>query len=95
MRWEFVYLGLSAVDAAQTIDCVHSHQCHEVNPIYGRHPSAARVILTKLAGGAFHFWLVDKMNKTNPWEARLTAQLSAGIQGFIVGINFTGALKDN
>jgi len=33
------------------------------NPIYGRHPSAARAILTKLVGGAFHFWLVDKMNK--------------------------------
>jgi len=62
-------------DAAQTISCLQAHTCHEANPIYGRHPSSARVILTKVIGGAFHFWLVDKMNKTNPREARLTAQL--------------------
>lgn len=95
MRWELGYLALSAVDAAQTISCVQDHTCHEANPIYGRHPSPARVILTKLAGGVLHFWLVHGMIKKNPWEARLTAQLSAGIQGFIVAINFTGALKDN
>lgn len=95
IRWELGYLALSAVDAAQLIDCLHAHTCHEANPIYGRHPSTARIILTKAIGGAFHFWLVNGMNKHNPREARLTAQLSAGIQGFIVAINFTGALKDN
>jgi len=94
MRWELGYLALSAVDAAQTISCLQDHTCHEANPVYGRHPSPARVILTKLAGGALHFWLVHGMIKKNPWEARLTAQLSAGIQGFIVGINLTGAMKD-
>jgi hypothetical protein len=95
MRWEMGYFALSAVDAAQTIDCLHAHTCHEVNPIYGRHPSTARIILTKLAGGAVHYWLFKGMNKKNPWEARLAAQLSVGLQGFIVGINLTGALNDN
>jgi hypothetical protein len=95
IRWELGYLALSAVDAAQLMNCLHAHTCHEANPIYGRHPSTARIILTKAIGGAFHFWLVNGMNKRNPREARLTAQLSAGIQGFIVAINFTGALKDN
>jgi hypothetical protein len=95
MRWELGYFALSAVDAGQTISCLHAHTCHEVNPIYGRHPSTARIILTKLAGGAVHYWLFKGMNKKNPWEARLAAQLSVGLQGFIVGINFAGALNDN
>lgn len=95
MRWELGYFALSAVDAGQTISCLHAHTCHEVNPIFGKHPSPARIILTKLAGGAIHYWLFKGMNKKNPWEARLAAQLSVGLQGFIVGINFAGAMNDN
>lgn len=92
LKWEVGYLVLSAVDAVQTIDCVHRNACEEANPIFGKHPSAARVILTKAGVGLAHFLVFRELNKRNPKSALRAAQFSAGLQGTFVVLNVTGVL---
>src|SRR6476646_6589176 len=55
LQWELSYLALSAIDTAQTVDCLRRNQCEEANPLFGKHPSSGKLIAAKLAFGAAHF----------------------------------------
>lgn len=87
LRWEIAYLTLSALDAAQTIDCVGRGACTELNPLFGKRPSATKIILAKTIGGALHFWAFSRLNKNNPKMALRGAQISAGLQGAVLVLN--------
>lgn len=86
-KWEYVYLGLSAVDLAQTVDCLNRHACVEDNPLFGRHPKAGRLIAAKVLGGAIHYTAFRIALKENPRFALRMAQVSVGVQGGIVLMN--------
>jgi len=87
MKWETTFLALSAVDAAQTIRCLKRDLCQEANPLFGKHPSAATIVGSKLAGGLLHYALINDLNKRDPKLALRTAQISAGLQGGVVAMN--------
>lgn len=86
-KLEMVYFALSAIDAAQTIDCLNRNVCYEVNPIYGRNPSTEKIIGIKVVGGAFHYLLVREVYKRDPKLARTIQYITIGIQGGIVAAN--------
>ena len=81
------FLALSAVDAMQTINCLSQNECVEINPLLGRHPSAAKIILVKAGMGALHFVAFKKEFDRNPTSALRLAQISCAIQGSVVRMN--------
>lgn len=85
--WEFAYQGLNAVDTVQTLDFLHRGKAHELNPLLGKHPSDARLILTKVAFGAVHFVVIRKLYEADPTFALRAAQLSVVVQGGVVAAN--------
>lgn len=87
VKWEIAYLALSAIDAAQTIECIGRGACTELNPLFGKRPSATKIILAKTIGGALHFWAFSHLNKRNPKAALRGAQISAGLQGAVLVLN--------
>ena len=86
-KLEMVYLTLSAVDAIQTIDCLNRNVCHEMNPIFGKHPSTERVIGTKIISGILHYLLIREIYEEDPRMARTIQYISIGIQGSVVAAN--------
>ena len=81
------FLALSAVDAMQTINCLSRNECVEVNPLLGRHPSAAKLILVKAGMGALHLVAFKKEFDRDPTSALRLAQISCAIQGSVVRMN--------
>jgi hypothetical protein len=75
------YLALSAIDAGQTIHCLDRGICEEGNPIFGKHPSAKKLILAKVGLGALHFVAFKALNDRNPRAALRLAQVSCAVQG--------------
>jgi hypothetical protein len=55
LRWETAYLTMSAIDAVQTIHGIKSKDARELNPIFGKNPSATKILLLKGAMGAAHY----------------------------------------
>lgn len=86
-HYEAAYLALSAVDLAETIHCLERHQCAEGNPLFGRHPSTAKLVAGKVALGALHFALFTRLNQRNPRAALRMAQVSCVAQGGVVALN--------
>ena len=86
-RLEMVFLGLSAVDAIQTIDCLNRNVCYELNPVYGRNPSTEKIIGVKIVGGALHFLLVRELHERDPNLARVMQYVSIAVQGGVVAAN--------
>ena len=86
-NWETMFLALSAVDAAETIYCLKRDLGEEGNPLFGQHPSAKTIVLTKVGAGLVHFMLFKELNRRDPKLALRTAQLSAGMQGGVVAMN--------
>lgn len=93
LKWEIGYLALSAIDAAETIHCLNRGTCREANPIFGKRPSATKLILAKSALGLIHFAAFRHLNKDNPRAALRYAQISAGVQGGVVLLNARIAFK--
>jgi hypothetical protein len=87
MKWEMIFLALSAADAAVTIDCLHRDVCEEVNPLFGKHPSTRTIVLGKIVGGAIHFAAFTYLNDRNPRVALRAAQVSVVAQGSVVAFN--------
>jgi hypothetical protein len=87
LKWELGFLALSAIDAAQTIECLNRHACTEVNPLFGKRPSTRTIILTKLGGGLAHFALFSYINDRDPKLALRAAQVSFALQGTVVLLN--------
>lgn len=86
-NWEHAYLALSAIDLAQTLNCLDKHTCTEGNPIWGKRPKAATLIAAKVAGGAFHYAAFTYANRRNPKMALRFAQISVFGQAGVVGLN--------
>jgi len=87
LKWELGYLGLSAIDAGQTIHCLDRGICEEGNPIFGKHPSAKKLILAKVGLGAIHFAAFTALNDRNPRAALRLAQVSCAVQGGVAMLN--------
>lgn len=87
LKWEMSYLALSAIDTAQTIECLQRGECEEANPLFGKHPKPAQLIATKLAFGAVHFALFNHINSRNSRAAMRFAQGSVIVQGGVVLLN--------
>lgn len=87
LKWEVAYLGLSAIDTVQTIDCLRRHECEEANPLFGKHPKPAKLIAAKLAFGAAHFALFDHLRDRDSHAALRFVQGSVLIQGGVVALN--------
>jgi hypothetical protein len=86
-KWEFAYLALSAIDTAETVRCLDQGICHEGNPLFGKHPSAAKLIAAKVVLGGLHFAIFTRLNEHNPKAALRLAQVSATVQGGVVLLN--------
>lgn len=87
LKWEMAFLALSAIDAAQTIECLNRNACEETNPLFGKHPSTKTILLTKLGGGLAHFALFSYINERSPKTALRAAQVSFALQGTVVLLN--------
>jgi hypothetical protein len=87
LKWELGYLALTAIDTAQTIDCLNRDICSEGNPIFGKHPSSKKLILAKVGLGAVHFAIFNHINQRNPGAAMRIAQVSCAVQGGVVLLN--------
>ena len=92
-KWEAAYLTLSAIDGIQTIDCLNRHVCTEGNPIWGKHPSTSKIILTKLGLGVVHFTVFKLIADRDPKTALRAAQVSAVVQGGFVLLNLRWTFK--
>jgi hypothetical protein len=92
-RWEAGFLTLSAIDAAQTCDAVGRGVAREANPLFGPSPKCGTVVAAKVAGGVLHYLLFRHTLERNPRAARLLGQLSFGLQGAVVGLNFRYTFK--
>ena len=87
------YLALSAVDAAETISCLHRDICEEGNPLFGKHPSATKLIVAKFGLGLVHFAVFSRLNDRNPKAALRLAQVSCAVQGGVVLLNARFSFK--
>lgn len=89
---EIAYQVLNAVDAAETIDCLHRDVCHEANPLLGRNPSPAKLIAVKAGTGAVHYVVARFLRDRDPEAATLFQFLTIAIQGGVVAANLRFAL---
>jgi hypothetical protein len=87
MQWELGYLALSAIDAGQTIECLHRDACEESNPLFGKHPTAGKLLAAKIALGAAHFVLFKRVYDKDSRMALRLAQMSVLTQGGVVALN--------
>lgn len=88
MRWETAYIVLTGVDLVQTVSCLKADTCEEANPLVGKHPNTTKLIATRVALSAAHFAFVHRLSRDHPAAALRFAQLSVGVQGAVVGLNF-------
>jgi hypothetical protein len=93
LKWELGYLALSAIDAAETINCLQRDLCSEGNPIFGKHPSSTKLIAAKVGLGVIHFAIFSRANEHNPKAALRLAQVSCAVQGGVVMLNARVAFK--
>lgn len=87
LKWEMAYLGLSAIDAVQTIYCLERRKCTDANPIFGKRPSTETIIIAKLVGSGVQFALFNEVLKKDPKVALRVAQISFALQGTVVALN--------
>lgn len=87
LRWEMAYLALSAIDTFQTIECLERGICQEANPLFGKNPSATKLVLAKVGAGLVHFYAFKHTVDRSPKTALRFAQVSAAIQGSVVLLN--------
>ena len=83
------YVALSAYDAAQTDQGIRSGKYHETNPILGKHPTTARLVVTKVAFGGLVYWLADSY----PDNRRAILLAADAIELVVVGHNASLNMK--
>jgi hypothetical protein len=86
-RLELTYQALSAVDAVQTLHCLHQDKCEEFNPLLGNHPSAGRLVATKVVLGALHYHAIERIYERSPRWAQRLEYVSIAFQGSVVALN--------
>lgn len=86
-KLQMFYYALSAVDAAQTIYAISTGRAAELNPLFGKRPSAARVLAVKGVLGAAQYVGFRVLNRDNPRSAYRVALMGLIAQGGLVGLN--------
>ncbi|WP_156427394.1 hypothetical protein [Novosphingobium sp. Fuku2-ISO-50] len=85
---EIGYQLLNALDAAQTISCVHKPNCEEGNPLYGKRPSVGTIIGIKAASALLHYRASRTLLRRDPNTAILFEVATTTVQGVVCGLNF-------
>lgn len=86
---EVTFQVLNAADAITTVVCLNRDDCHENNPIFGKHPKPIVVVGAKAAVGALHYLAMRSLLPDNPGLARALGWVSVAIQGSVVGLNLS------
>jgi hypothetical protein len=86
-HWEVAYLALSAIDTAETADCISRHRCEEGNFLIGKHPSVGKLLLIRGLTGAAHFGIFKFLDSKNSINSRSFAIGSAVVQAGVVALN--------
>lgn len=84
---EVAFQVLNVADAVTTVVCLSRDNCHENNPIYGKHPKPIVVVGAKAAVGIVHYLAMRSLLPDNPGLARALGWVSVAIQGTVVGLN--------
>jgi hypothetical protein len=85
---EVLYQGLNVLDTVETISCVHKPTCQEGNPILGKRPSDAKVIIFKLASSGIHYMTYRHQIKRSLKTALAFEVITNTLQGVVCGLNF-------
>ncbi|RVU03256.1 hypothetical protein EOE18_16720 [Novosphingobium umbonatum] len=91
VKLEAAYQILNALDAAQTISCVHKPNCQEGNPIFGRRPSVEKIVLMKAGFGALHYVVAKNLFKEDARTAVSFQVATLLVQGVVCGLNMRHA----
>jgi hypothetical protein len=86
-HWEAAYVALNIIDTIQTMDCIHRDLCEEANPIMGKHPSDAKLIIGKVLLVGIQFAIFERAKAHNPKSALRVAQIGVGMTGATVALN--------
>lgn len=84
---EAAYQILNVADIVETETCLHQGTCVEANPIFGRHPSDARLIGTKVGMGLVHYLIFRKLYEDNNPHIKVFEYVSIAVQGGVVVAN--------
>ena len=82
-----INLGLNLADVVLTYNCLQRGNCEEANPIYGRHPSLPRIIITKSFFTAAQWAITDVLLEMDPKKAKFLTYASIAINAGVVGWN--------
>lgn len=70
---------MDLVDIAQTRKCMKLPNCHEANPLLGKHPSDTTLVASKALSLGAIYWLVDTYPQIRPY-----ALVGANVLQFVV-----------
>mgnify|MGYP001562935864 CR=1 FL=1 len=93
--WDTDFIALHSISAAMTVAdlettraCLRiSPRCYEANPIFGKHPSTARLYGTTIPIQAGTVLLSAWIKKQDSGWWRLTPMLNIGLRSFAVTVN--------
>lgn len=80
------FAGLASVDAAQSIPCLHSATCREMNPLYARTSPAGFVAVKTATVGAATAYAWNLRKRHPKWAWTLLGSMTA-LQGAVVVSN--------
>ena len=83
-KLEMTYQILSAIDAVQTIRFLERGTAVELNPIFSKYPSEAKIIGIKIVGGIGHYYIIKYIYSINPKIAKYAQYSSIAFQGSVV-----------
>jgi hypothetical protein len=86
-QWEAAFVALNVIDLVQTMDCIHRNMCDEGNPLLGKHPSDAKLIIGKVLLVGIQFAIFEHAEARNPKGALRVAQIGVGMTGATVALN--------
>ena len=86
-RTAYAALALSAIDGIETCIAVSSGRGSEGNPLYGKHPSCAKVAGIKIITGALFLLTFNRALDRDPYAARRGARIFLVVQGGMVLAN--------
>jgi len=78
------FILMDTLDFIQTRECLSRVNCYEANPVFGKHPSNAKLITYKLLADGAIYWLADESV-----EYRTPMLVAVNIIRFVVdGLNY-------
>jgi hypothetical protein len=86
-QWETAYVALNLIDTIQTLDCLHRDRCIEGNPLFGKHPSDAKLIIGKVLLVGIQFAMFEHAEARSAKGALRVAQIGVGVTGATVALN--------